>query len=115
MKKVLIHQKDQVREFIAKDPSEHIALCVAQNVWGLSERPELDGEGNPTGNMIPADYTIEIVDISAEAALQNCLASRKAEYPSAEQFLNAYFDGGEQALAELQAKRLAVKAKYPKP
>jgi hypothetical protein len=82
---------------------------------GLPERPELDAEGNPTGNTLPAEYTVEITDISAEHALADCLSKRKAEYPSAEEFLNAFFDGGEQALAELQAKRLAVKAKYPKP
>jgi len=82
---------------------------------GLPERPELDAEGNPTGNILPAEYTVEITDISAEYALEECISKRKSEYPSAEEFLNAFFDGGEQALAELQAKRLAVKSKYPKP
>jgi len=115
MKKVLITQADQVREFQAEDPTDHIAMCVSQNIWGLPERPELDADDNPTGNIIPAEYTIQIIDISAEAALQKCFDARKSEYPTAEEFLNAFFDGGEQALAELQAKRLAVKAKYPKP
>jgi hypothetical protein len=32
-----------------------------------------------------------------------------------EEFMNAYFDGGEAALTALQAKRLLVKQKYPKP
>jgi hypothetical protein len=64
---------------------------------------------------LKAEYTVEITDISAEHALEECISKRKSEYPSAEEFLNAFFDGGEQALAELQAKRLAVKAKYPKP
>lgn len=62
-----------------------------------------------------ADYTIEIVDITAEHQLAEVLAKRKAEYPSAEEFLNAYFDGGDAAVQELNAKRLAIKAKYPKP
>jgi hypothetical protein len=62
-----------------------------------------------------AEYTIEIIDISAETALAECLAKRKAEYPSAEEFLNAFFDGGEAGLASLHAKRLEIKAKYPKP
>jgi hypothetical protein len=83
--------------------------------FGLPERPELDAEGNPTGNILPAEYTVEITDISSEHALAECISKRKSEYPSAEEFLNAFFDGGEQALAALQAKRLAVKAKYPKP
>lgn len=82
---------------------------------GLPERPELDQDGNPTGNIIPADYTVEITDITYEYQLQECIANRKAEYPTMEQFLNAYFDGGESAVQALQAQRLAVKQKYPKP
>lgn len=82
---------------------------------GLPERPELDAEGNPTGNILPAEYTVEIEDISAEVALKKCIESRVAEYPTPAEFMNAYFDGGEQALADLQAKRLAIKQKYPKP
>jgi hypothetical protein len=33
---------------------------------GLPERPELDADGNPTGNILPAEYTIEIEDITAQ-------------------------------------------------
>lgn len=61
-----------------------------------------------------AEYQIEIVDISAEHALQQAIAARKSEYPSAEEFLNAFFDGGDEALEELRQRRLAIKAKYPK-
>lgn len=64
---------------------------------------------------LKAEYVIEIVDITQEHALKECIANRKAEYPTMEEFLNAYFDGGEVAVQELQAKRIAVKAKYPKP
>jgi hypothetical protein len=61
-----------------------------------------------------AEYQIEIVDISAEHALQQAIAARKSEYPSAEEFLNAFFDGDDEALEELRQRRLAIKAKYPK-
>ena len=117
MKKVIIKNLAGVQTNGAEmeDPTAWIAECVASNVWGLPERPELDAEGNPTGNILPAEYTVEITDISAEHALEECIFKRKSEYPSAEEFLNAFFDGGEVALAELQAKRLLVKAKYPKP
>jgi hypothetical protein len=64
---------------------------------------------------LKAEYTIEIIDITAEHDLQECISKRKAEYPTMEEFLNAYFDGGEVAVQALQAVRLAVKAKYPKP
>jgi hypothetical protein len=117
MKKVIIKNLAGVQTNGAEmeDPTAWIAECVASNVWGLPERPELDAEGNPTGNILPAEYTVEITDISTEHALAECISKRKSEYPSAEEFLNAFFDGGEVALAELQAKRLLVKAKYPKP
>jgi hypothetical protein len=94
---------------------DQIVGWLEAEIYGLPERPELDAEGNPTGNILPAEYTIEITDISSEHALAECISKRKSEYPSAEEFLNAFFDGGETALAELQAKRLLVKAKYPKP
>jgi len=64
---------------------------------------------------LKAEYTIEIIDITAEHALEECIKNRKSEYPTMEEFLNAYFDGGEIAVQALQAVRLAVKAKYPKP
>lgn len=64
---------------------------------------------------LKAEYSVEIVDISAQVALENCMAARKAEYPTAEEFMNAFFDGGDEAVAALQAKRLLVKQRHPKP
>lgn len=102
------------------DVLENIEIVVAEAVPAV-----LDEQGNVVTEEVPAvikkqvklkpEYTIEIVDISQEHALKECIANRKAEYPTMEEFLNAYFDGGEVAVQELQAKRIAVKAKYPKP
>lgn len=64
---------------------------------------------------LKAEYTVEITDITAEHALQECIKNRKLEYPTPEEFMNAFFDGGEQALQALQTMRLAIKQKYPKP
>jgi len=117
MKKVIIKDLslNQIAMAEMEDPTAWVAECVASNVWGLPERPELDVEGTPTGVMLPAEYTIEITDISAEYALAEVIKNRVSEYPTPADFMNAYFDGGQAALAELQTKRLAVKAKYPKP
>lgn len=101
-------------DFQAEDPQPKIAELEASGALGLPARPELDEEGKETGIVLPAEYTVEIVDVTAEHELAECIAKRKAEYPSAEEFMNAYFDGGEAALAALQAKRLEIKAKYPK-
>lgn len=127
-----------------EEPASWIAACVAQNVWGLPERWTLhkdepgaaayddthvlatetrtapvSTEGGPEVSQVwvklKATYTIEIEDITAEHTLSQILSSRKGEYPSPEEFMNAYFDGGQAALDALQAARIAVKAKYPKP
>ena len=116
MKKVVIKNSlgVQIAGQNMEDPAAWIAECVAGNYWGLPDRPELDPEGKEAGISLPAQYTVEIVDVTAEHELAECIAKRKAEYPSAEEFMNAYFDGGDEAIAALQAKRLEIKAKYPK-
>lgn len=116
MKKIII--KNKVGEIgwgaQMEDPTAWIAECIAANAWGLSERPELDEMGQPTGVVLPAEYTIEIEDITEQHRLQEVIMKRKAEYPTMEEFMNAFFDGGDEAIAALQAKRLQIKAKYPK-
>jgi hypothetical protein len=138
MQKIVIKNLSGIKTHSAQmeDPTGWISEGVGANWWGLPERwvPHKDEGGSYDDadvlderlhEILPdvmqkqvklkAEYTVEITDISAEHALAECISKRKSEYPSAEDFLNAFFDGGEQALAELQAKRLAVKAKYPKP
>jgi len=140
MKKVIVKNLLGIQTHGAEmvDPEAWIAECVASNVWGLPERwvPAQEGidpadilesemrevqpaEGEQPAVMqdwvkLRAEYTVEIVDITAEHALQQALAARKSEYPSAEEFLNAFFDGGDEALEELRQRRLVIKAKYPK-
>lgn len=62
-----------------------------------------------------AEYTVEIDDITAQHALAEVLAKRKLEYPSPEDLMDAFFDGGDAAVQALRQKRLEIKAKYPKP
>lgn len=81
----------------------------------LEEKIEQDSLGVERKYVkLKAEYTIEIEDITEQHNLQQVIAKRKAEYPSAEEFMNAFFDGGDEAIAALQAKRLEIKAKYPK-
>ena len=58
-----------------------------------------------------AEITAEIQRLQAEHDAQAYARSRKVEYPSIEECVHAMLDGG---LDELQAKRHAIKAKYPK-
>lgn len=48
---------------------------IAKNTFGLPERPELalneeTGEMEPTGVILPAEYTIEITDITQQIEMQ---------------------------------------------
>ena len=63
----------------------------------------------------PQNAIAEYYELSYEDKLQECFHKRKSEYPSPEDFMNAWFDGGAEVLNNLELKRLAVKAKYPKP
>jgi hypothetical protein len=96
-------------EYVAPAPLDWTALGL-----GLGARPEIGPDGQPTGNILPAEYTVEVTDITYESDLAACIAARIAEYPTAGDYLNAMFDG-KPSLDDLKAKRLAIKAKYPKP
>jgi len=121
-----------------EDPSEWIAKGIEGNWWGKPERlvPHKDAPGAESYAeedvleekividdlgvekkfvKLKAEYTIEIEDISSQYALEQVIMKRKLEYPSSEEFMNAYFDGGPEALGVLQMKRLEIKTKYPKP
>lgn len=63
----------------------------------------------------PQDAIVEYHEMSYEDELKECFYKRKNEYPSPEEFMNAWFDGKIEALNDLELRRLAVKAKYPKP
>lgn len=62
-----------------------------------------------------AQVTYEIVDVSAEKALEECYAKRKAEYPSIEEIVEAMIENDNAKLNALKAKRNEIKQKYPKP
>lgn len=136
MKKVIIKNLDGVQTHggLFDDASEWIAEGVRENWWGLPERwvdaseshdvkdvlDEQEEIDSTTGDIISkvklrAQYSIEIIDVTQEHALRQCLEMRRMKYPTAEEFLNAFFDGGDQALEELKQKRLAVKKQFPKP
>ena len=66
-------------------------------------------------NKYPIGAIVEIWDYSYEFELAECISKRVSEYPTPSDFLNAFFDGKDEALHDLELKRLAVKAKYPKP
>lgn len=140
MKKIIIKNLQGIQTHRAEmlDPTQWIEQGISENWWGKPERwvvektdPQAqeqyddadvletetreDSSGLKTWVKLRVEYTIEITDVTFEHALQECLNKRRAQYPTPEEFLNAYFDGGEIALDILKQKRFEVKAKYPKP
>ena len=45
--------------------NEWVQKGIQDNYWGKPERPELDSDGVETGNILPAEYSVEVVDITA--------------------------------------------------
>jgi hypothetical protein len=72
-----------------------------------------------TGEETIIDLTPEEVsakearEVEVQAKRNHYTTKRKAEYPDAIECVHALLDGGD-TLTELQAKRTAIKEKYPK-
>lgn len=139
MHKVTVKNKKGDVLSVAKveNPSAYISSIVALNVFGKPERwckdsneysrsdilelkdifkKELDGSRtHELWVRLKAEYIIESIDVTYEHNLNLCIESRKKEYPSLEEFMHTYFDGGKKGLDALKEKRKKVKAKYPKP
>ena len=60
-----------------------------------------------------ADIDAKIVELEAEYEALSWKRSREAEYPSIQELVVALYDTDDKSAVE--AKRAAVKAKYPKP
>lgn len=99
MIKIIIKSNDLIID------QSHYAESKEKLAWWL--------DGNKSS--YPQDAIAEYHEISYKDELEECFYKRKNEYPSPEEFMNAWFDGGTQAIHDLELKRLSVKAKYPKP
>jgi len=60
-----------------------------------------------------ADIEAKMVEVQAEYDAEEWKRNRQSEYPTHEECIHALLDGGD-TLTELQAKRTAIKNKYPK-
>ena len=96
MKKVIIKKLDgqliHFREL--EDPTSFIEYCVETCAWGLPARPELDEMGEPTGVILPAEYTIEIEDITAQVAQEAINAEALAYLASTDWLVVREMDSG---------------------
>ena len=113
MKKVIVENIAGIQTHGAEmeDPTEWVAECVASNVWGLPERPELDEMGQPTGVILPAEYTIEIEDITAQVAQEAINAEALAYLASTDWLVIREVDAGVLCPVEIKTERQAARAR----
>ena len=69
---------------------------------------------NDTTPIDKADIQTKMNELQAEFDAEEWKRNRQSEYPSHDDCIHALLDGGD-TLTDLQAKRTAVKNKYPKP
>ena len=67
-----------------------------------------------TAEISKADIEAKMVELQAEYDAKQYQRDRLIEYPNHNDCIHALLDGGD-TLTDLQAKRAAVKDKYPKP
>lgn len=113
MKKVIIKNLSGIQTHGAEmeDPTTWIAACVATNAWGLPERPELDEMGQPTGVILPAEYTIEIEDITAQIAQETTNIEALSYLASTDWYIIREIDQGTPCPAEIKQLRAEARSK----
>ena len=78
---------------------------------GLPERPELDEMGQPTGVILPAEYTVEIEDITDQVEQEAINAEALAYLASTDWLIIREVDSGVICPAEIKALRAEARAK----
>ena len=66
-----------------------------------------------TSEISKADIEAQMAELQTAYDAEDWKRNRQAEYPNAVECVHALLDGGD-TLTDLQAKRTAVKEKYPK-
>ena len=119
MKKVIVkHNGIEIGNAIIEDDKAQEMADIYKDNYKIFEPYEvIDENKNPTGVFVYPEHSVEVVDLSQDYdfLFAECIKNRIQEYPSPAEFMNVYFDGGSQAIEQLQQKRLEIKAKYPKP
>jgi len=108
--------------FFGKSEREIVEFSESYEVGDvLSSRSESVGEGVVNYVTLKAEYVITEEDLSQNAdwLLQECYRLRQTEYPTVTEIAEATMEKFGEARTEkfdaLQLRRLATKAKFPKP
>lgn len=107
MKRFKIKNNTNGLEFVV----EAAGLSEMQPEWGLPERDELDETDKPTGNRLPAEYTIEVEDIGEELRIQAVRAEAQKFLLDTDWLVIREMDSGVPVPSEIKAARQAAREK----
>jgi hypothetical protein len=77
---------------------------------GLPEREELDENGEPTGNIIPAEYTVEITDITQQVEQEKINAESLKYLQDTDWYIIRELDSGVPCPVEIKTARANARA-----
>ncbi len=112
MKKVIVKNNQGIQTHGAEmeDPTQWVVDCIANDSWGKKEIIELDADGNPTGVVIPAEYTIEIIDITQQIEQEKINAESLKYLEDTDWYIIREIDSGIPCPAEIKAARAIARA-----
>ncbi len=109
MKKIIVTEKNgRIWEYldIYGEVLEQIHLLG----HGLPERDELDENGFPTGNIIPAEYTVEIIDVTAQIQQEKINAESLKYLQDTDWYIIRELDSGVPCPVEIKTARANARA-----
>ena len=89
------------------------SLITQEHGWDFSEDKILWRETNTGDPPTRTEIDVELKRLQDEYDAQEYARNREAEYPSIKELVVALYDTDDKA--DIEAKRAAVKKKYPKP
>ena len=99
--------------FYEREPKrlDAINALVGGGLFGRTDGVDIDYKDKTPPSKSAIDT--KLAELQAEYDAQEYARKRQAEYPSIEELVVALYDTDDKA--DIEAKRAAVKAKYPKP
>lgn len=109
MKKIIVtEQNNKTCEYI--DYNGEVLEQLPFLGHGQPERDELDENGIATGNKIPAEYTVEIIDITQQVEQERINKESLNYLTSTDWYIIREMDSGIPCPAEIKAARAAARA-----
>lgn len=107
MKKIIVTDKNGTIEYINDGEILNRLHLMGH---GQPERDELDENGIPTGNKIPSEYTIQIIDITQQVEQERINKESLDYLASTDWYVIREMDSGIPCPADIKTARAAARA-----